>query len=95
MSTWQRSVPMAEPFDPAQYRDEYRDSVMALIEAKAEGRSITIEAAPDRAVVVDLAEALEASVEAAKAARSRHPTARPAAARSTETATQRRAKKSA
>ncbi|MCU1395341.1 MAG: end-binding protein Ku [Ilumatobacteraceae bacterium] len=70
---------MADPFDPATYRDEYRAQVMALIEAKAEGRTIKAEVAPERSTVVDLAAALEASVEAAKASRARHPTARPAA----------------
>ena len=67
---------LSDPFDPAQFRDEYRDAVMAVIEAKAAGRTLPVEAAPQRAVVVDLAAALEASVKAAKAARSRHPTAR-------------------
>ncbi|MCU1390660.1 MAG: end-binding protein Ku [Ilumatobacteraceae bacterium] len=70
---------LSDPFDPSQFRDEYRDSVMAVIEAKADGRTLTVEAAPERAVVVDLAAALEASVEAATASRSRHPTARKAA----------------
>ncbi|MCU1401256.1 MAG: end-binding protein Ku [Acidimicrobiales bacterium] len=85
---------MAEPFDPSQYRDEYRESVMALIEAKAEGRTIDIDAAPDRAVVVDLADALEASIEAAKASRSRHPSAR-SAKKAAETSSPRRSAKSA
>ena len=69
---------LSDPWQPEQYRDEYRDAVMELIEAKAAGRTLTVPAAAtDRDNVVDLATALEASVEAAKAARGRHPTARP------------------
>ena len=66
---------MSDPFRPDDFRDEYRASVMELIEAKAAGRTLTIEQAPDRADVVDLAAALEASVQAANASRGRHPTA--------------------
>ena len=72
---------LSDPFDPANFRDTYRASVMELIEAKAEGRTLEIEAAPQHGQVIDLASALEASVEAAKASRSRHPTARPSAAK--------------
>jgi len=63
---------MSDPWEPEQYRDPYRDEAMAVIEAKAEGRTHEIESAPAMARVVDLASALEASVEAAKAARGRH-----------------------
>jgi DNA end-binding protein Ku len=50
------------PFEPEQYRDEYRDRVLALIETKQTGG--TIEAAPleREAVSSDLGEALEASL---------------------------------
>jgi DNA end-binding protein Ku len=72
---------LSDPFEPERYQDTYRAAVMELIEAKAEGRTIVIDdTAPDRGNVVDLASALEASIEAAKAARGRHPTARPARA---------------
>jgi DNA end-binding protein Ku len=37
---------MADPFVPANYRDEYRDTVILLIEAKAEGRILAAEPAP-------------------------------------------------
>lgn len=57
-------------FDPTKYRDEYREKVLALIEAKAEGEVITQpEAPPAEAPVVDLMAALEASLAAAKHAR--------------------------
>ncbi|MGE3076444.1 MAG: Ku protein [Dehalococcoidia bacterium] len=56
-----------EPFDPAKYRDEYRESLMSIIEAKLEGHEYV---APDQpaaaAPAVDLMAALKASVEAAK-----------------------------
>ena len=57
----------AGAFDPSQYRDEYREKVMALIEAKAEGRTIEAPALAEPAKVVDLMAALEASLAAAKA----------------------------
>jgi DNA end-binding protein Ku len=58
-------------FDPAEYRDEYRDRVLALIERKAEGQPLTeapaqADAAP--AVAPDLMAALEASLAAVKSA---------------------------
>ncbi|MEM9514072.1 MAG: Ku protein, partial [Actinomycetota bacterium] len=61
-------------FEPGKYHDAYREQVMALIRAKAEGEELTTpEVAAEKPKVVDIMAALEASVEAAKAARSRHP----------------------
>ena len=60
---------MAGEFDPAAYRDEYREALMGIIEAKAAGAEITEPAAAPAAKVTDLMAALEASVAAAKAAR--------------------------
>lgn len=64
-------------FDPTRFTDEHRERVLALIEQKAAGEEIRIEApvAVDDGKVVDLMAALEASVAEARAARSRHPTA--------------------
>jgi DNA end-binding protein Ku len=64
-------------FDPTRFRDEYRERVLGLIEQKAAGEEIRIEApAPaDSGKVVDLMAALEASVAEARAARKRHPAA--------------------
>lgn len=60
--------------------DEYRAAVDALISAKAEGTTVRAEAAPERSAnVVDLASALEASLEGARAAKGRHPSSRKAA----------------
>ena len=70
---------LTETFDPLKYEDTYRERVMELIEAKAEGQELApIEDEGPSAEVIDLAAALEASVAAAKAARERHPTAAPA-----------------
>ena len=62
-------------FDPNEFRDDYRDKVLELIERKAGGEEIVLEApAPaDEGKVVDLMAALEASVKEARAARARHP----------------------
>jgi DNA end-binding protein Ku len=54
-------------FDPSQYRDEYRERVLDLIEKKAAGETITIEAPePERKEVPDLMAALEASIASSK-----------------------------
>lgn len=58
---------LAGPFEPEKYSDQYREKVMALIEAKAEGNAIVTQ--PEQgepAPVVDLMAALEASLAAAK-----------------------------
>ena len=57
---------LAAPFDPAELRSEYRESLRELLEAKLAGRGVR--AARGRAAptpVVDLMEALRASVAAA------------------------------
>jgi DNA end-binding protein Ku len=75
-------------FDATRFHDDYRERVLALIEHKAAGEEFTVEAeAPAVANVVDLMEALEASVREAREARGRHPTAR-----DPEAASNRRAK---
>jgi DNA end-binding protein Ku len=54
-------------FDPEKYRDEYRDRVLEMIERKAQGEQVVIEAAPERPrEVPDLMAALEQSIAAAK-----------------------------
>jgi DNA end-binding protein Ku len=58
---------LSASFEPAKYKDDYREKVLALIEAKADGEVIKQPAAPAPAApVVDLMSALEASLEAAK-----------------------------
>jgi DNA end-binding protein Ku len=54
-------------FDPADYKDEYRERVMQLIEQKANGEEITAPPAEEEAKPVpDLMAALEASLAAVK-----------------------------
>jgi DNA end-binding protein Ku len=58
---------LSAPFDPTKYQDDYREKVLALIEAKADGEIITApEPQTETAPVVDLMAALEASLERAK-----------------------------
>jgi len=105
-----REVKMAEmlvesltaEFDPTKFRDEYRVQVLDLIAKKAAGEEFELPAVgAEKPQVVDLMAALEASVEAAKAARARHPTAReapadaPAKKAARSRATKPRAKKTA
>jgi DNA end-binding protein Ku len=58
-------------FDPTEYKDEYREALQSVIEAKAAGREVVqpTEAQPTSGTVVDLMAALRASVEAAKKGR--------------------------
>lgn len=61
---------LSAEFQPEQYRDDYRERVMALIERKAEGQEIVAEEEPEETTpVVDLMAALEASLKAAKTRR--------------------------
>ena len=54
-------------FDPSGYRDEYRERVLDMIERKAAGETITVEAPePERKEVPDLMAALEASIASSK-----------------------------
>ena len=58
---------LSSEFDPSQYRDEYRDKVLELIERKAQGEEIAVQPeAPEPAKVPDLMAALEASLAAVK-----------------------------
>jgi DNA end-binding protein Ku len=68
---------LSADFEPERFRDTYRDQVLELIERKASGEEIVVEAAeaPEATSVVDLMAALEASVKDAREARKRHPTA--------------------
>lgn len=58
---------LSAAFEPGKYHDDYREKVLALIEAKADGEVITQPEAPAAgAPVVDLMAALEASLARAK-----------------------------
>ena len=61
---------LSDTFDPARYTDDYKDALMEIVNAKVEGQELVT--APDDeapAKVMDLMEALRASVEAAKGSR--------------------------
>jgi DNA end-binding protein Ku len=58
---------LAAPFEPAELRSEYRESLRELLEAKLAGQEIEAPAEPAPTPVVDLMEALRASVAAASA----------------------------
>jgi DNA end-binding protein Ku len=61
---------MTGEFDPAAYRDEYREALMQVIESKIEGReTVEVEAPAEATKLVDLMAALQASVSAATTAR--------------------------
>lgn len=66
---------MIADFDPTQFKDEYRQALQEVIDAKVEGREVSPperrEAEEEKAV--DLVSALEQSVEAAKQQRKRAP----------------------
>ncbi len=53
---------LAAPFRPGQFHDTYRENVEMLIERKQKGQKITTAAAPKRAPVIDLMEALKKSL---------------------------------
>lgn len=58
---------MTTTWEPERYEDTYRQRVMELIDRKRSGEVVTLERAAPPAPVVDLMDALRASVEAARA----------------------------
>jgi DNA end-binding protein Ku len=56
---------MENDWDPARYHDTHREKVGDLIEEKRQGHEIVIQEGPEPAKVVDLMEALNASIKAA------------------------------
>ena len=62
---------MPEAFDPARFKDDYRDALMGVIQAKIDGEEVVaLEPAEEGSNLVDLMKLLEASVKAATDARS-------------------------
>jgi DNA end-binding protein Ku len=57
---------LSERFDPGRYHDQYREALVELITAKAEGRKVVSPEAPQPEQVTDLMAALRASVDAAR-----------------------------
>lgn len=53
-------------FDPERYRDNYRESLMDLIEARIQGKEISQPEVPEDEGIIDLVDALKASLEASE-----------------------------
>jgi DNA end-binding protein Ku len=78
---------LSDAFQPEKYHDDYREQVLDLIAKKAAGEEFEVpEPATEKPKIVDLMAALEASVEAAKQSRKRHPTARKSQAKAKKSA---------
>ncbi len=57
---------MDTPFDPSKYKDEYQIKLRTLIETKIAGKEVVSAESENEGKVIDLMEALKASVEKAK-----------------------------
>ena len=60
---------MTEDFKPEEFKDNYREALMEVIQAKLDGQEIVEAPTPAAGKVVDIMSALKASVEAAKSGR--------------------------
>ena len=57
---------LTEPFEPEKFKDEYREALLGIVEKKVAGEEIEVVPEPEPTKVVDLMEALKASVESTK-----------------------------
>jgi DNA end-binding protein Ku len=57
---------LTEPFKPEKFKDEYREALLEIVEKKVAGEEIEVVPEPEPTKVVDLMEALKASVEQTK-----------------------------
>ena len=57
---------LAAEFEPQKYHDSYRDNLLAMIEAKKSGQEIVETPTPQPAKVIDILEALKASLDMAR-----------------------------
>ena len=57
---------LRRPFDPSEYQDHYREALAELIEAKLEGKKVVKSPPARESKVINLADALKRSVEAAR-----------------------------
>jgi DNA end-binding protein Ku len=64
---------LAAPFEPEKYRDEYQESMKAMIAAKQKGQEVAATVHPQRAPVIDLMDALRKSINAKPAATGKKP----------------------
>ncbi|HEX2179231.1 MAG TPA: Ku protein, partial [Actinomycetota bacterium] len=58
---------LSDTFQPDQFHDTYRERLEAAVEAKIEGQQVAVEPTKEPTQILDLMEALKASVEATKA----------------------------
>lgn len=84
---------LRKPFDPEEYRDHYRQALAKLIEARLEGREVVKAPPVKEAKVIDLADALRRSVEAARKGAPKKAGGRAPARRATRAARRPRARK--
>lgn len=57
---------LSEQFNPEKYTNEYRGALMEMLQAKIAGEEISVPEAPTAGKVIDLMEALKASIQMAK-----------------------------
>jgi DNA end-binding protein Ku len=57
---------LAAEFEPEKYKDHYRENLLKMIEAKKEGKEVVATPEPQQGKVVDILEALKASLAMAK-----------------------------
>src|SRR5438105_3607691 len=70
---------LAADFEPDKYKDDYRENLLRMIEAKKQGQEVVATPEPQQAKVVDILEALKASLAMAKKPAASATTAEPAA----------------
>jgi DNA end-binding protein Ku len=85
---------LARDWDPKRYHDDYQAQVRALVKAKAKGKVIEAPQPEESAKVLDLTEALRASLESGGRRSARKP-ARPAPRKATRKATRKSTRKRA
>jgi DNA end-binding protein Ku len=66
---------LRKPFEPEDYKDTYREAVLALIEAKREGKEVVAAPEQKEAGIIDLREALARSLDRSRGARKTKKTA--------------------
>jgi DNA end-binding protein Ku len=70
---------LAADFEPEKYKDDYRDNLLKMIEAKKQGEEVVATPEPKESKVIDIMEALKASLAAAKKPAASAQTSEPAA----------------
>jgi DNA end-binding protein Ku len=84
---------LSADWDPAEFKDEYREAMLGIVEAKINGEEIEVVEAEPTAKVVDLMDALKASVAAAKKEAKAEPAPKRKAAAAKKTAAKKPAAK--